>query len=55
MTLALAANTQEDVSDKTFLHEFLETFSQANIFANVPSYQNALRLLQQSLSASELI
>ncbi|PTB39101.1 uncharacterized protein TrAFT101_008098 [Trichoderma asperellum] len=55
LTLALAANTREDVSDKTFLHEFLVTFSQANIFANVPSYQNALRLLRQSLSASELI
>lgn len=53
LTLALAAETQEDISDKSFLHEFLETFSRANIFANVSSYQNALRLLRQSLSASD--
>lgn len=53
LTLALTANTQEDISDKTFLYEFLETFSQANIFSNVPSYQNALRLLRQSLSACD--
>lgn len=53
LTLALAANTRENISDKTFLHGFLETFSQANIFANVPSYQNALRLLRQSLSTND--
>jgi hypothetical protein len=53
LTLALTANTQEDSSDKTFLHEFLETFSQANIFSNVPSYQNALNMLRQSLSVCD--
>ncbi|KAM0453582.1 hypothetical protein ACHAPV_008916 [Trichoderma viride] len=53
LTLALAANTQEGVSDKTFLYEFMETFSQANIFANVPSYQNALSMLRQSLNACD--
>ncbi|KAL7924612.1 hypothetical protein ACQKWADRAFT_271803 [Trichoderma austrokoningii] len=53
LTLALAAPTQEDMSDKTFLFEFLDTFSQANIFSNVPSYQNALRLLRESLTASD--
>ena len=53
LTLGLAANTNNDASDKLFLKEFLETFSQTNIFAHVPSYQNALHLLRQSMSTSE--
>lgn len=49
LTLGLAANAQNDISDKIFLKEFLEAFSQTNIFANVSSYQDALQLLRQSL------
>lgn len=50
LTLGLAANAENDVSDKLFLKEFLDTFSRANIFANVSSYQDALQLLRQSMS-----
>ncbi|KAL7932853.1 hypothetical protein V8C35DRAFT_328081 [Trichoderma chlorosporum] len=50
LTLGIAANAQNDVADKLFLKGFLDTFSQANIFVNVPSYQDALRLLRQSMS-----
>jgi hypothetical protein len=50
LTLGLAANTQSDIADKLFLKGFLDTFSQANIFANVSSYQDALQLLRQSMS-----
>lgn len=50
LTLGIAANAQNDISDKLFLKGFLDTFSKANIFANVSSYQEALRLLRQSMS-----
>ncbi|KAL7911537.1 hypothetical protein GGI35DRAFT_293329 [Trichoderma velutinum] len=50
LTLGIAANSQNNISDKLFLKGFLDTFSEANIFANVSSYQEALRLLRQSMS-----
>lgn len=50
LTFGITANSQNDISDKLFLKGFLDTFSKANIFANVSSYQEALRLLRQSMS-----
>jgi hypothetical protein len=49
LTLGLAANTTSIAFDGVFLRNFVDKLSQSTICANVPAYENALKLLRELL------